>query len=262
MLTPRDRIVAGGDINNAMRMLDDFSGMPMTPTQVGSVRKTIGEGRTAMKEGKPDYNQRRVARQMLDEFDAWAEPALPNIGEARATAQRAILGREIQDANDQAAVKAAQYTQSGEENALRTVYRGMDMNDVRGRNSYPEELSSAIQNVARGNPWSNAMRALGKFDPTTGAISALPTLGAGSLGATMLGPMAGAATGVALGGAGMFGKRAATRMTQRAAQEAELTALGGPEYQTLLDQAREVARERAKGLGVAFTVPAASAATR
>lgn len=260
-MTPADRIVGGGDVGNAMRMLGDFADTPMTPTQVGAVRKTIGEGRTAMKDGAPDLSSRRISGQMLDEFDNWAEPALPGVEDARRVAQRAILGREMATANDLATgPRAAQFTQSGEENALRSVFRGIDTKEVKGRNSYPPELTEKIQEVSRGTPFSNAMRALGKFAPTS-AVAALPSIGASTAGGAVAGPI-GVAAGAGLAGAGLFGRKMATNATQRAAREAELIARGGPEYQDLLEQAVEYARRRGSGLGSGMAVAPASGFTR
>ncbi len=247
-MTPADRIVGGGDVANAMRMLGDFADTPMTPTQVGSVRKAIGEGRTAMKDGVPDYNSRRIAGQMLDEFDNWAEPALPGVEEARKVAQRSILGREMERANELATgPQAAQFSQSGEENALRSVYRNLDRQEIKGRNAYPEELTDKIREVSRGTDYSNAMRTLGKFAPNS-AVSTIPSLGASGVGASAFGPV-GMIAGPAVAATGLFGRKLATNATQRAAKEAELIARGGPEYKALLDEAVEYARRRGSILG-------------
>lgn len=260
-LSPRDRITAGADVSRGMNMLNDFADTPMTPTQAGSVRKLLGEGRTAMKDGAPDFNQRRIAGQMLDEFDAWAEPALPGVDEARKVAQRAILGREMATANELATgPRAAQFTQSGEENALRSVYRGLDTKEVMGRNSYPPELESKIQEVARGTNFSNAMRALGKFAPTS-AVSALPTVGAAGVASSAFGPI-GLAMAPVVAGAGLFGRKVATGQTQRAAREAELVARGGEAYSAAIDDVIKAARERAALWGAGLTGPAGSMATR
>lgn len=260
-LTPKDRITAGTDVSNAMKMLNDFTDTAMTPTQVGSVRKTIGEGRTAMKDGVPDLNQRRIAGDMLNEFDAWAEPALPGVEDARKVAQRAILGREMGRANELATgPRAAQFTQSGEENALRSVFRNLDTLEVKGRNAYPQELTDKIQEVSRGTPFSNAMRTLGKFAPNS-AVSAIPALGASGVGASAFGPM-GAALGAGVAGAGLFGRKVATGLTQRAAKEAELIARGGPEYQQLLDEARRYAGVMGGTGGAGLLAPVSSNFTR
>lgn len=260
MMSPRDRIIAGGDVAGAMRMLDDFSDTPMTPTQAGAVRRTIGEGRTAMKDGVPDYNQRRIAGNLLDEFDQWAEPALPGVEDARRVAQRAILGREMERTNALVEPKAAQFSQSGEENAIRSLYRGLDRSEIKGRNAYPPELTEQIQTVSRGTPFGNAMQALGKFAPTS-AVSAIPALGASGLGTSIMGPT-GALAGAALAGAGLFGRRVATSIAQRGAREAELLARGGPDYDALRRAAIEFAQMRAAMMGAGLATPAGSAGSR
>lgn len=261
-LTPKDRIVGSGAISDSMNMLNDFADIPMTPTQVGAVRKAIGEGRTAMKDGVPDLSSRRISGKMLDQFDNWAAPALPGVEDARAVAQRAILGREMQTANELAlGPKAAQFSQSGEENALRNVYRGIDTAEVKGRNAYPPELVDQIQTVSRGTPFSNAMRALGKLAPTgaipIGSSATLGILG-GMVGGGPLGVAVG--TGAALGG--IFGRKAATHLTKRAAKEAELIARGGPEYQALRDEAARMAQLYGGTLGAGAASPFGSFATR
>lgn len=253
-MTPRDNITAGTDVSRGMTMLGDFADTPMTSTQAGSVRKLLGEGRTAMRDGAPDYSQRRVAGNILDSFDEWAEPALPGVEDARKVAQRAILGREMATANELATgPKAAQFTQSGEENALRSVFRGLDTAEVKGRNSYPDALTEKIQEVSRGTPFSNAMRTLGKFAPNS-AVSAIPTLAASGVGASVFGPL-GAAAGPVLAGAGMFGRKIATGKTQRAAKEAELIARGADEYLKLLEAAKKAAAARGGQIGAGMTAP-------
>lgn len=247
-LGPTGQPITDNRVTQALRLLGEYNGQPMTPTQAGAARKAIGRGRTAMDGAKPDYEQRRAAGMLLDEFDTWAEPVLPGIDEARAVSQRAILGREIENANELATgPQAAQFTQSGEENALRSVFRGLDRNEVRGRNAYPEELTDKIREVSRGTPFSNAMRTLGKFAPTS-AVSALPSIGASTAGGAVAGPI-GAVAGPIVAGTGLFGRKLATNATQRAAKEAELIARGGPEYKALLDEAVEYARRRGSILG-------------
>lgn len=260
-LSPKDRIRGTGAIADGMNFLNDFSGMPMTPTQVGAVRKAIGEGRTAMKDGAPDLSSRRVAGKMLDQFDNWAAPALPGVEDARAVAQRAILGREMERANELAiGPKASQFSQSGEENALRNIYRGIDTAEIKGRNAYPPELVDQIQTVSRGTPFANAMRTLGKFAPNS-AVSAIPAALASLGGASAIGP-AGLAAGGLVAGAGIFGRKAATALTRRAAKEAELIARGGPEYQALRDEAARMAEIYGGRIGAGAFAPLGSITTR
>ena len=242
---PTGEIIGGsGEVNNALRLLRQYEGLPMTPTQAGAARRMIGEGRTAMKGPEPDFDQRRVAGQMLDKFDEWAEPALPGVEQARSVAQRGILGRQIANTRKLADAKSSMFSQSGEENALRNAFRQLDVNEVRGRNSYPPELTGSIQAVTRGTPAANAARFAGKFAPTS-AVSAIPSLAAGLGTAGMTGGLTGLATGAGVAGAGLTGRILATRQARRAAEVAELVARGGPEYREALDAAIEQSRRRA-----------------
>src|SRR5690606_24004049 len=117
-----------------------------------------------------------------------------------------------------------------------------------------------ISRVAQGDRLTNALRWLGKFSPQ----NVMPALGQGG------GAIASVATGnpipamaaAGMAGAGMLGRKISNDRTLRAAQEAELFALGGPEYGELLEAARALAAARGGRILGGGTGAATSVATR
>jgi hypothetical protein len=125
--------------------------------------------------------------------------------------------------------RAAQYSQSGEENALRTEFRNLDRQIVRGDQRFPDPVVEAIQNVSRGTPASNVARHLGKLAPrgvvSFGAGAGVPFM----IGNAAGGPVLGGAMGGGAMAAGEIGRALATRMTRRNADVAEILARAGGE---------------------------------
>lgn len=268
ILAGQGRAAPNGDLINttnklaeANRLIRGFAGSPMTPTQAQSVREVIGEGLHAMDNGRPDANQRRIAGKVLDNFDQWAEPVLPGIEVPRRTSSRYLQGDLIAEARDLADANSHWFSQSGPENALRNSFRALDKDAVRGRSRMDNNLVARIEDVSRGNRFSNAMRTLGKLAPTS-AISAMPAITLGSTAAAGGGGLFGTLVGGGVAATGMAGRAIATQQTQRAAEVAELVARGGPDYERMLEAAQQLAARRAAmGFGGA-AVPAASASTR
>lgn len=261
-LTPKGTpIDTDTPITRAMKLIGDFEGEAMGPVQAGTVRKVLGEGRSAMRDGAPDNDQRRIAGMLLDNFDQWAEPTLPGVDKARATAQRYIQGEQVAAARGMADAKEQLFTQSGPENALRNAFRALDLNDVRGKANFTPETSQAIQNVSRGTPLGNAARRVGKLAPT-GAIPISSSAGLGVLGAVAADPMIGAGVAAGSAGLGTLGRALATSQTKRNAEVAELMARGGPEYEALLRMAELAAKQRAASATAGIFAPVASNRTR
>lgn len=243
-VTPMGRLIdTDTPVTRANTLMQDFAGQTMTPTQAGSVRKVLGEGLTATRDGAPDRESRRLSGLMLDQFDEWAQPVLPGIDEARETASRYLQGEQIAQARELADANSQWFTQSGPENALRRSFRDLDRSVIRGTRSFDDQVEGAINNVSRGNRFSNAMRSVGKFAPT----GVIPIMGAASLG-TAAGAGTGSLTGGLVTGAvmggGLLGRAIATQQTRRAAEVAELMARGGPEYAELLNGAITLASRR------------------
>lgn len=206
----------------AIQLADDYAGSTMTPTQLQTVRSIMADGLMSK-----DANERRIARNLTDEFDQWANPQAPELAEARNVASRYLNAQQLEQARELARARSSQFGQSGMENALRTEYRALDRNAVKGGGRYGEDLTQAIENVSRGTMGSNLLRDLGRFAPT-GPMSTALTGGIGAgIGGALGGP-GGAVLGAALtSGGGRLARAGAERATTRAADVAELTARNG-----------------------------------
>lgn len=202
-------------------------GAPQSLDEIDILRRVINE---AGKSTSP--SERRIASIMVDKLDDWVSGLTPrdvtqggNVGrataaltEARSLWGRARRGEIIEDLIDRAKLRASQFSGSGLENALRTEFRQLAMNEKRMR-GFSDAERNAIEAVSRGGPAVNILRMLGKFAPT-GVVS-------GSLGAG-LGAAAGGAPGaVAVPLMGAAARQGATQMTMTAAQRAAETARAG-----------------------------------
>lgn len=208
----------------AMQLVQDYAGKPMTPTQLQVVREVVADGLTSQ-----DKSEQRIAGLLLDTFDTWAEPFAPELPAARQVASRYLQTQQLEQASELAGARAGQFTGSGYENALRTEYRALDRNQVKGRNSFGPELTDAIQRVSRGTPASNAARAAGRFAPTGVVSAGLGTGGPAVIGGMVGGPVGAVAAGTAAAGIGTAGRMAATRMGINNARQAEMIARNGGE---------------------------------
>lgn len=140
--------------------------------------------------------------------------------EARALNQRLAKARTIQKLFDDAELAVgANYTVAGMDTALRQQFRALAKNDKKLRGFTAAE-KAAIRKVALGGPLQNALRTLGKFDPTSGGM--LPFLaGIGSFGAAGPG-------GLALPVAGAVAKRGAARIGVNNANRVSQMVRAGP----------------------------------
>lgn len=257
-LTPQGNLI---DIDSptarAYRLISDFAGEEMTPTQAGSVRGVLGEGRMAQ-----DRAQQRIAGSLTEQFDEWADPVLPGVADARDTASRYLQGEEIAQARRLAEADTSRLTQSGQENAIRGQFRNIERQSIRGTRIFPEHVDSAIQRVAEGTGFSNAMRGLGRLAPTSPMAG---IMGPGAIGALVggaTGPATGAMAMAGTAGLGLAARAVATQQARRSAEVAELMARGGLPYQEALDEATRLASRRAGGLFGGISAGATSSATR
>lgn len=115
-------------------------------------------------------------------------------------------------------LRASQFSGSGQENAIRTEFRSLAMNQKRMRFFSPDERAS-IERVAKGAPLENALRWVGKLSPSSPVSGAASTF----LGLTLGGPI-GAAASV---GGGLISRKLATRATLRNAERAGALMRGG-----------------------------------
>lgn len=239
-ITPKGRMVnTEGPINDGMRLLQDYAGQPMTPSSANNVRNVLSEARMS-----PDRNQARIGRELVDTFDAWAQPSLPGIEEARRLAQRRIEGEQMARAGALGEQRGLRMKGNDEGDALRTRFGQLDDQITNEQAFFTPGTTGAIQKVARGDRLTNSLRALGKY----GFANPLTSGGAGIGSAAAYGGLVDpiyAAGVVGLGSAGTLARKLANDRTERAAKEAALTALGGDEYMKLIDIAREQAAAKA-----------------
>lgn len=239
-MSPAGRLIdTDTPTNRAMTLIQDYAGQPMTPTQAGAVRNVLSEGLTGQ-----DAAQKRITGKLLDDFDQWADPLLPGIQVPRETASRYLQGQQIEKAIKLADADVPRLNQSGRENALRGQFRNLDRSTIRGTSRFDDEVTGAIEKVARGDAISNVARGIGKFAPTSPMAMTVGGGAAGLLGNMAGGPAVGIPLGLLAAGAGTVGRNIATNRADQAATDALLTALGGDQFKTLTEQAAEEAAMR------------------
>lgn len=207
----------------AMNLTADYANGEMTPKQMQTVRKVLSEAA-----GSADDSERRIARKMLEQFDDWTAPLAPELRKARSIARRYINAGKLEEARELAGASAKQFSGSGYENALRTEYRKLDRQIIKGQErGFTPETVAAIQDVARGTKASNAARFVGKAAPTgtvsTGASFGVPFAVGNAIG----GPVAGMTLGTIVPTVGAASRAVATRMGINNAQMAEMIARNG-----------------------------------
>jgi len=211
------------NVKEGYSLVSDYANQQMNPTQMQTVRRVLGD---LPPTASPD--ERRLAGNMLDEFDQWANPLAPELPQARNIASRYLNAQKVQRAKDLAEARASQFSQSGMENALRTEFRGLDRDIVKGKDrASSQALQDAIMAVSRGTPASNIARGVGKLAPTGPVSFGLGTVAPASLGAMVAGPVGAATVGTAATTAGLLGRKTAESMAIRNADLAELIARNG-----------------------------------
>lgn len=196
--------------------------------------------------GSLEKDERRIAMAMVKEFDSWMgrltgadilagnqRVAVPALKEFRTLWSRYAKGEQIMEAIDRAGVRAGQFSGSGYENALRTEFRQIAMNQKRMR-MFTKQEQAAIRKVAMGGPVENVLRLLGKLAPR-GVISGILAPSA----AYMAG---GPVVSAGLVTAGEVGRRGATAMTKASAQRALEQMLTGKGPVTLTRQQADILR--------------------
>lgn len=239
-ITPKGELIdTDTPVTRAKKLIDDFAGEMMTPTQAQRVRSVLAEG---MNDADPA--QRRLASILTQSFDEWAAPTLPGVDEARKTASRYIQGDRIDSVIDRAGARASQVTQAGPEAALRTEFRALDRGITDGTEKFAPAVEEQIRRINRGTLFSNTMRGLGKLAPSSPMAA---TVGSGTgfgVGTAIGGPALGGATAAGVAGLGTLAKQADANSITRQAHQARLLALGADEYEAALAAAIEQARRR------------------
>lgn len=229
-----------GPTTRAVQMLESFSGKPVSPQQAEQIRKSLSAGAAS-----PVSEDRFIAGQLLEAFDDWAENAgvLPNAQAARDTSRRYIMGSQLQQREGIGVARGRRLKGNDEADTIRTQYGQLDEQVLKGNARFDPATEAAISKVAQGDPYTNTLRNVGKYGfgsvlPTTGMVSA------GGNAAFLDGNPALMAIPAAIGATGSLARNLASRNTLRAAKEAELTALGGPEYLELIEIAKQQAANR------------------
>ena len=181
--------ISDADTNTtkAFNLIDQYSGRPMRPVEMDTVRGVIADGRKSA-----DPSDRRLAGILTGQFDEWARPLAPEFDQARDISSRYLQAQDLEKARELAEASASQFSASGLENALRTQYRALDKADINDKAMFDPDVTNAIRNVGRGTTGSNIARNVGRFAPT-GPVSFAATVGGGALGGSALGgPVGGA----------------------------------------------------------------------
>lgn len=216
VITPAGRITNEmSSLNSAFRLLKDYAGKPMTPTEMQSVRAALTDALQ-----NATGNEARVARKMLEQFDSFVAPLVPSFSKAAEKYSLAKGGESVDELAKLAEARAGQFSNSGMENAIRTEARGLDRKIIKGqeRGYTPDEI--ALIEAMAAQPGKIA-GTINKFAPN-GLIPIMASGGAGAAGASALG-LSGP-VGMAIAG-GLAGGGALTRMGLTAAQTNRLALL-------------------------------------
>jgi len=158
--------------------------------------------------------------------------AVQDLKDARGLWKTAQKAQIIDSRINKAENSAANYSQSGQENALRRQFITLANNDKLMAKFTPEE-QNAIKAVGQGGPMGNALRFLGKFaarGPVSAGIS------------TSIGHMFGGPVGAAaMLGVGEAAKRGATTATENTANALSALVRGGPDAAQQLAISRRAA---------------------
>lgn len=160
-----------------------------------------------------------------DLINAGPQATIDALSHAREMWSRASQASLIQSQIDKAGIKAAGYSQSGMENALRAQFKQLALND-RAMARLSPEVQQAVKDVAKGSPMGNVLRAVGKYAPH-GPVSTAAGLGVGAMLGGPMGAAEGGMASLAVPMAGEAARAGATAMTKSAAQRALDTAALG-----------------------------------
>lgn len=209
-------------IAGILDVFKEYSGEPLDVGRLQAIRRRIQD---AAKSADP--GERRIATIMLGEFDDFATNVSPELAEASNIYWKAKTGEMIDQAIELADNRSGQYSQSGMENALRTQFRQLNAQIIKGRvKGITPELADQISLVADGAPIQNFARWAGKF-ATRGPVSALPTILAGGSGFALGGPVGAALATGAVALPAELGKFVAEKTAIRNADIASALARSG-----------------------------------
>lgn len=221
----------------AVRRITDAAdeGVPIKLEDITILRRVLSGAK-----GSIEKDERRIAGIITEHMDDYVtrlgandviagnpQAAGAALVSARNLWTRASKSETVQEAIGKAGKRAGQFSGSGFENALRTQFRQIAMNNKRMRR-FSEAEKAAIDKIAMGGPIDNAFRTLGKLAPT-GIVSAGISGGAGYA-------MGGPVGAVALPLAGAVARRVATGLTKGNVENlSEMVRRGGPAVKEVPD---------------------------
>jgi hypothetical protein len=209
-------------IAGVLNVFDEYKGGALDVGQMQAIRRNLQDAAKSL-----DPGERRVATLMLGEFDDFAHNVAPELAEASNLYWRSKMGEMIEEAIALAENKSSQYSQSGMDNALRTQFRQLNAQIIKGRvPGVTPELAEQIARVAEGGAIDNFARAVGKFS-VRGPVSAIPSILAGTAGVGVGGPVGGALAAGAVALPGEIGRRVAEQGTMKNARIAAALARAG-----------------------------------
>jgi hypothetical protein len=181
---------------------------------------------------KAPGRQGKIGTTMLREFDGFTSAIAPELRQGDALWSKAMKGGKIEQLVELAGSRAGQFSGSGFENALRTEFRALERQIIKGQvKGLSQAEKDAISKVARGGPIENIMRWVGKAAPTSivsaGMGGGMPFL----IGNAFGGPAVGAAAGIGTMAAGGAARKAATALQGRNAEIASALARSGGQMQ-------------------------------
>ena len=211
MITPKGRISGSyPKVADAINLIDDYRGNPMTPTEMLQVRKSF---QAAARSSDPV--EARLGTMMIRQFDNFTSPIAPQIAEANKIYRYAMQGDLIETTIELAGSKAGQFSGSGFENALRTEFRALERKIIKGQLAVTADESALITRISRGGFAENLARDIGKVAArgviTSGLSAGVPF----GIGTAIGGPALGAALSAATLSAGEIGRRVATGLQTR-----------------------------------------------
>lgn len=212
LVSPTGRIAGSYPrIKDILSTLDDYSHGTMSVPQMQAVRRTMQDAA-----GSADAGERRLGVEMLKKFDEFASSVAPDLKDASALYRNAKKGELIDTAIELAGNRASQFSGSGFENALRTQFRDLNSQIIKGTlKGVSSDEAAAIAKVAEGGPVSNVARWLGKFAPS-GVVSTSLSGGVPfAIGNAFGGPAIGAAAAAGTMGTGLAGRALATNIAAR-----------------------------------------------
>lgn len=165
IITPQGRVLADGNVKKFLDVLDDFDGQQMTPRQMQNARQFLRDAA-----GSPDPSDRRIGKILLDEFDNWRNPRVPEYQQADQLYGRAKRAQDVDWRVEKADRRAASSGTGGNSvNAARQNIRQILDNPSEARKYSPDELLE-MEKIVRGTTATNALRLGGKLSPTSGAL--------------------------------------------------------------------------------------------